>query len=107
MESPLVETTVSSDQVEIKQIPVVNRSLTLEESASLKKILIKHVLEEELTTVGRNPEISNLDENTVFLKHLYHRLILEFPPFKKREDFTILKLKQLLVICDFEISNDE
>jgi hypothetical protein len=87
--------TSSVAEVEIKLIST--QQLTLEESACLKKILIKHVLEEELTIFGRCPEIQNLDDNTVFLKHLYHRLLLEFPPFKKREGFTVLKLKNLLV----------
>ncbi len=100
MESPLIiECKTEEVEVKIDDVsPNGRKTLNMEESACLKKILIKHILEEELTTFGRKPEVENLDDNTVLLKHLYHRLLLEFPPFKKRGDFTLAKMKLLLVI---------
>ena len=71
--------------------------LSLDEEVYLKKLLIKVILEKELELCGVQPNVKTLDSDTVLLRHLYNRLIIEFPPFKRRKDFTAEKLNDLLV----------
>jgi len=73
------------------------KELSFEQELYLKKLIIKHTLEKELEEFSAHPSLDIIDEKTILLKYIYHKCLLEFPPFKTNTTSIKSKLQDLLL----------
>lgn len=56
--------------------------LTPEQESALKKEILRQILHKEIETLRRSPGIDKLENDTILLRFLFHKFILDFPFFK-------------------------